>query len=52
MRSRIKNAAGAFSGCDASVPFVSGTFTAEEAEKGTDTLSFKDLPGLVEWYEF
>jgi hypothetical protein len=52
MCSRIKNVAGAFSGRDASVPFVSGAFTAEEAEKGTDTLSIKDLPGLTQWYEF
>jgi len=42
----------AFPGRDASVPYVTGKFTAEEAEKSTDELKLSDLPGLVEWREF
>jgi hypothetical protein len=37
---------------DGSVPFITGVFTSEEAEKDIDTLSEKDLPGLVEWQKF
>mmetsp|Transcript_5132 Transcript_5132/g.12275 ORF Transcript_5132/g.12275 Transcript_5132/m.12275 type:complete len:178 (-) Transcript_5132:252-785(-) len=37
---------------DTSVPFVSGTFTPEEAEKDPVELSDSDLTGLLEWQKF
>ena len=37
---------GAFAGTDCSVCFMSGVFTAEEAEKSTDEVTTKLLPGL------
>mmetsp|Transcript_49938 Transcript_49938/g.140482 ORF Transcript_49938/g.140482 Transcript_49938/m.140482 type:complete len:124 (-) Transcript_49938:100-471(-) len=43
---------GAFAGRDASVPFCTGKFTAEEAEKSTEVLKSTELPGLVEWRDF
>ena len=43
---------GAFAGRDASVPFVTGVFTAEEAQKSADVISMKELGGLLEWHTF
>lgn len=43
---------GAFAGRDASIPFCTGKFTAEEAEKNTEVLKSTELPGLVEWRDF
>ncbi len=43
---------GAFPGRDASVPFCTGKFTAEEAEKNTNVLKPTELPGLAEWRDF
>lgn len=43
---------GAFAGRDASVPFVTGKFTAEEAAKSTAVLKTSELPGLAEWRDF
>jgi hypothetical protein len=42
----------AFSGRDASVPYVTGKFTAEEAEKGPDVIPITDMPGLLDWRGF
>ena len=41
-----------FLGCDASVPYITGTFTKEEAEKGTEVLTLKELSGLPSWRDF
>mmetsp|Transcript_54545 Transcript_54545/g.82640 ORF Transcript_54545/g.82640 Transcript_54545/m.82640 type:complete len:188 (-) Transcript_54545:132-695(-) len=41
-----------FTGNDSSVPYCTGTFTAEEAEKSPTTLSNKDLGGLLSWVQF
>ena len=43
---------GAFAGRDASIPFCTGKFTAEEAEKSTDVLKSTELPGLADWRDF
>ena len=38
---------------DSSVPFVTGTFTAEEAEKDVETLEKdSELSGVEEWLSF
>jgi hypothetical protein len=37
---------------DTSVPFVSGTFTPEEAKKDPVELSDSDLTGIMEWQKF
>ena len=47
-----KAAYGSFAGVDATVPFVSGVFTAEEAEKTTEKLSPRELLGLKSWRDF
>lgn len=43
---------GAFAGRDASVPFCTGKFNAEEAEKNPEVLKNSELPGLVDWRDF
>ena len=43
---------GAFAGRDASVPFCTGKFTADEAEKSPDVLKTSELPGLADWLDF
>lgn len=43
---------GNFAGRDASVPFCTGKFTPEEAEKSTDVLKSSELPGLADWRDF
>jgi hypothetical protein len=43
---------GAFAGRDASVPFCTGKFDSEEAEKSPEELKNSDLPGLVDWRDF
>ena len=43
---------GNFAGRDASVPFVTGRFTADEADKSPMVLNSTDLPGLAEWRDF
>ena len=37
---------------DSSVPFVTGTFTADEAEKDVETLDESELSGVEEWKLF
>lgn len=37
---------------DSSVPFVTGTFTPEEAEKDIDTVEDTALTGIYEWEKF
>lgn len=46
------NTYSAFSGRDASVPFCTGKFTPEEAEKSPDVLKDSELPGLADWRDF
>lgn len=41
-----------FAGRDGSVPFVTGTFTAEEAAKSIETLEPAQLKSLDDWREF
>jgi predicted heme/steroid binding protein len=41
-----------FAGRDGSVPFITGTFTPEEAEKGLDALTADQLFNLDTWREF
>ena len=43
---------GAFAGRDASVPFCTGKFNAEESEKSTEVLKSTELPGLANWLDF
>lgn len=43
---------GAFTGRDASVPFCTGKFNSEEAEKSPEVLKNSDLVGLVDWRDF
>jgi len=43
---------GTFAGRDCSVCFVSGVFTAEEAQKNTDELSDTMLAGILDWCRF
>jgi predicted heme/steroid binding protein len=42
----------AFAGTDASVPYVTGKFTAEEAAKGLDNISSKHVGALNDWVGF
>jgi hypothetical protein len=37
---------------DSSVPYCTGTFTPEEAEKSPNTLDDKSLKGLISWVQF
>ena len=39
-------------GTDCTVCYITGVFTAEEAAKHTDEISYKNLPGVVEWVSF
>jgi len=41
-----------FAGRDGSVPFITGKFTAEEANKSADVLKDSELPGLEDWRMF
>jgi len=41
-----------FAGRDASVPFVTGTFTKEESKKTTDGVKPGDLDALIDWRKF
>mmetsp|Transcript_18984 Transcript_18984/g.53924 ORF Transcript_18984/g.53924 Transcript_18984/m.53924 type:complete len:186 (+) Transcript_18984:168-725(+) len=43
---------GVFAGRDASVPFVTGTFTPEESEKTTEDIPAAQLEALAEWRKF
>jgi Cytochrome b5-like Heme/Steroid binding domain len=47
-----KKSYSAFAGRDASVPFCTGKFTAEEASKSPDVLQNSDLYGLADWRDF
>jgi hypothetical protein len=41
-----------FAGRDASVTFVTGKFSEEEAKKGLDSISINELSALEHWREF
>jgi predicted heme/steroid binding protein len=43
---------GAFAGTDCSVCFVSGKFTAEEAEKPLEDIETNNLGGILDWKKF
>lgn len=43
---------GVFAGRDASVAFMTGNFTPEEAEKSLDVLKNSELIGVVSWRDF
>ena len=46
------SAYGVFAGRDASVSFITGVFTDDEADKGLETVNLDELSGLLTWHEF